>query len=59
MNEASRRFVLRAMKWILIPFLLFFVGYYLMWPLLADKFGLHAAPPTIEVPPHEGSPAGE
>gem|GEM_PF-5049210 len=47
------------MKWILIPFLLFFVGYYLMWPLVADKFGLHDDPPTIEVPPHEGSPAGE
>ncbi|MEW5883993.1 MAG: hypothetical protein AB1725_07205 [Armatimonadota bacterium] len=59
MNEASRRFVLRAMKWILIPFLLFFVGYYLLWPLLADKFGLHDDPPTIEVTPHESSPAGE
>ncbi|MER3466497.1 MAG: hypothetical protein C4340_05080 [Armatimonadota bacterium] len=59
MNEASRRFVLRALKWILIPFLLFFAGYYVLWPVLADKFGLHDQPPTIEAAPNDGSVAGE
>ena len=58
-NEASRRFVLRALKWILIPFLLFFAGYYVLWPVLADKFGLHDQPPTIEAAPNDGSVAGE
>jgi hypothetical protein len=58
-NEASRRFVLRALKWIMIPFLLFFAGYYLLWPALADHFDLHEKSPATEVAPSEGTVAGE
>lgn len=51
--------MLRALKWIMIPFLLFFAGYYLLWPALADHFDLHEKSPATEVAPSEGTVAGE
>lgn len=39
-NQASKRFLLRAVKWVMVPVGLFFAGYFLLWPFLGPQLNL-------------------